>query len=144
MKRLYPGDTNIERSFRIDEIMEYSSDLLPTYGFLIPAFLGGANKQQKLKEFIDGKWKAAVMYTEDQLKRSMNGGNFLVGNDMTLADTTMGAHYLRLCYNPGLAERGQLLDIVNSSALVKNWYENTIVKNFGDWFDKQPKNDMIM
>ena len=84
------------------------------------------------------------MYIEDLLKKSDNGGKFLVGNSMTLADTTMGAHFLRLCYNTGLAERGQLLDSVNRSALVKNWYENTIVKTFGDWFDKQPKNDMIM
>lgn len=67
MKRLYPGDTDIDASFAIDEIMEYSSDLLPTYGFLIPAFLGGANKQQKLKEFIDGKWKDAVKFTEGLL-----------------------------------------------------------------------------
>ena len=44
-KRLYPGDTNVDASFAIDEIQEYSSDLLPAYGFLIPAFLGGANKK---------------------------------------------------------------------------------------------------
>lgn len=44
-KRLYPGDTNVDASFAIDEIQEFSSDLLPAYGFLIPAFLGGANKK---------------------------------------------------------------------------------------------------
>jgi len=47
-KRLYPGDTDIDASFAIDEIQEFSSDLLPTYGFLIPAFLGGADKETKL------------------------------------------------------------------------------------------------
>ena len=63
---------------------------------------------------------------------------------MTIADITMGAHFMRLCYNDRLAERGQMQATLNSHPLAKNWYENTIRANFATWFDKQPKNDMIM
>jgi len=44
--RLYPGFSDVEASFEIDEIMEWSSDFIATYSFLVPGLTANAKERE--------------------------------------------------------------------------------------------------
>jgi len=92
---------------------------------------------------VEGPWIECLTYCHQKLQNKANSP-YLVGNDMTVADITMGAHFLRLCYNPSLPEQGQFQEAMQNYPLVKDWAENVICFNFQEWFNRQPKSQMIM
>jgi len=66
--------------------------------------------------------------------------NFLVGNHMTIADVTIGAHILKLCYNRSFPDRVLFQKSLKKYPQVLKWAENTICGSFKEWFDTQPMN----
>ena len=131
---LYPGKSNPENSYKIDELVEISDGYLvkgwSAYVFNPPV------SDDKAKEIVSTVWNEFLTKCEAQLGSNSNP-NFMVGNCMTIADTAIGAYFCKLVIADTHQHRHFFAAEVDKFPMTKNWCMNTLKPAFGEWIKTQ-------
>ena len=128
---LYPGKSDPEASYRIDEIFEFSESYSSTFG----VHTKEAATIDMIKKVVDEHWTTLVVAMNNWLSENQNP-DFLVGNHITMADIAFGQYLLRFPLNEHLPEdwRKLYLDEVSKYPKVQNYTYKTIKPTFYAWF----------
>jgi glutathione S-transferase len=131
----YPGNSDPMLSYKIDKLLaETDAVFLKTINaFILPMHPGFKNKDVHFTSFITGDFHVELAKLDDLLAKS--NGKYLFGDQLTVADCSIGSHMLKIAHNPIYDNSLILREIVDQYPRVKAWFD-LIVSEFGHLLDE--------
>ena len=95
---LYPGATDPDVTFAIDDVLETCEELIPKFrGFLNPFAPGYKDASKHFDDFKKSHFPNFLTKIENKLEK--NGHKYIIADHMTLADIAVASHLFRAAYN---------------------------------------------
>ena len=131
---LYPGNDNPDLIYFIDSRLTIDADLMSKFNsFLLPFVPSYKNKDEHFTNFIIADFPAYLEKFEETL--SKNGGPYLSGKDINIADFSAFGFFFKLVLNEQFEHYLILTAILSKYPKTKAYVENA-ANMFADWRSK--------
>jgi len=134
---LYPGLSNPDLAFEIDAIISDAAAFAePAAKFLVPVHPDYKDRDVHFAAFLVKTWPEWLAKLEAKITE--NGGSFLLGKKLTLADLVLGSDFFATSHSESFENSHILESVLDQYPKVKSWIKD-LHKQFTTFLKAQEK-----